>query len=175
MYALNKILISRTEIQEKIKEIALSLNNDYADKEICFIGVLKGAVIFMSDLIRFIEVPVETDFMAVSSYGDSTETSGVVRILKDLDQSIAHKDIIIVEDIVDTGLTLQFLKKNLEQRNPASVKIVTLLDKPDRRRVDIKADYSGFVIPDYFVVGYGLDYDEKYRNLPDIYILKNDF
>ncbi len=174
MYVLNEIHISRVEIEQKLKEIAFSINEDYVDKEICFIGVLKGAVVFMTDLIRLIKVPVEIDFMAVSSYGDSTKTSGVVKILKDLDRSIANKNVIIVEDIVDTGLTLQFLKRSLEQHNPASVKIVTLLDKPERRKVDITVDYRGFVIPDYFVVGYGLDFDEKYRNLPDIRILRSE-
>ncbi|MFY9114278.1 MAG: hypoxanthine phosphoribosyltransferase [Dethiobacteria bacterium] len=165
------ILIGRTEINLKVQQIARVINEDYRGKEVLFIGVLKGAVVFLADLIRFIEIPAEIDFIAVSSYGDSTRTSGVVRIIKDLDRSIEGLDIVVVEDIVDTGLTLQFIANNLKQRLPRSIRIVTLLDKPEKRRIDIEADYRGFIIPDYFVVGYGLDHNEKYRQLPDIYFI----
>lgn len=165
------ILIRRREINLKVQQIARSINEDYRGKEVLFIGILKGAVVFLADLLRFIEIPTEIDFMAVSSYGDSTRTSGVVRIIKDLESSIEDRDVVIVEDIVDTGLTLQFITNNLKQRLPRSLKIVTLLDKPEKRRIDIEADYRGFIIPDHFVVGYGLDYNEKYRQLPDIYFI----
>ncbi len=134
--------------------------------------MLKGAVVFMADLIRHIDIPLNIDFMAVSSYGSSTESSGVVRILKDLDETVEGKDILIVEDIIDSGLTLSYMCDILRSRKPNSIKICTLLDKPSRRKIDLKVDYTGFEIPDYFVVGYGLDYAEKYRNLPDICVLK---
>lgn len=136
------------------------------------VGILKGAVVFFSDLIRHVELPMSMDFMAISSYGNATKSAGVVRILKDLDKDIVGKHIIIVEDIVDSGLTLSFLKDNLVSRGAASLRICALLDKPERRKVDIKADYQGFTIPDAFVVGYGLDYAERYRNLPYIGVLK---
>ena len=144
---------------------------DYQGKNPLLIGVLKGAVIFLSDLIRQIEVPVEIDFMAVSSYGADTDSSGVVRILKDLEQSIQGKDVLIVEDIVDTGLTLNYLRENLISRQPKTLKVITLLDKPDRRKVPFEPDYCGFIIPDRFVIGYGLDYGEDYRHLADLCIL----
>ncbi len=166
-----KILFERGEIEKRIKELGAQISRDYSGKELFVIGILKGAVIFLSDLVRNIEVPLKIDFMAVSSYGASTKSSGIVRTLKDLDQSVEGRDILIVEDIVDTGLTLKFLCDNLWQRHPKSLKIVTLLDKPDRRVVDIKPDYSGFVIPDHFVVGFGLDHNEYYRHLPHICIL----
>jgi hypoxanthine phosphoribosyltransferase len=172
MYAdLESVLITQEEIKQAIKKLGEEITRDYAGKEPVMIGILKGAVLFFSDLIREIDLPLKTEFMAISSYGSSTKTSGVVRILKDLDKDILGQDVLIVEDIVDTGLTLSYLKRALLERNPASVKIVTLLDKPARRRVELVPDYRCFTIPDAFVVGYGLDYDEKYRNLPDIGIL----
>lgn len=167
-----EIMIAAHDIEERIKKMAEDIASDYAGKKPLMIGVLKGAVIFLSDLIRHISIPVEIDFMAVSSYGADTASSGVVRIQKDLDQSIKDKDVLIVEDIVDTGLTLNYLYDNLSSRGPRSLRVVTLLDKPDRRKVTFDPDYCGFVIPDRFVIGYGLDYDEKYRQLPDICVLK---
>jgi len=163
--------IPHSDIAHKVREIAKEISEDYQGKEPVLIGVLKGAVIFMSDLIRELNIPVEIDFMAVSSYGASTKTSGIVRILKDLDQSIKDRDVLIVEDIVDTGLTLQYLKETLVQRKPSSLKVVALLDKPYRRQVEVEADYRGFVIPDEFVVGYGLDFNERHRYLYDLYKL----
>lgn len=172
MYAdLESILITREEIEKSIQKMGETITRDYAGKEPVMIGILKGAVLFFSDLIREIDLPLKTEFMAISSYGSSTKTSGVVRILKDLDRDILNQDVLIVEDIVDTGLTLSYLKRALLERGPASIKIVTLLDKPARRSVDLAPDYCCFEIPDAFVVGYGLDYDEKYRNLPDIGVL----
>ena len=170
---IEKVMISKEQIQAKLEQLGKIISNDYRDKQdILMVGVLKGAVIFMSDLVRYIDIPVHLDFMAVSSYGTSTESSGVVRILKDLDKSVEGKNIIIVEDIIDSGLTLSYLSDILRSRKPASLKICTLLDKPSRRKANITVDYLGFEIPDYFVVGYGLDYAGKYRNLPDICILK---
>lgn len=169
---IKKILISENELQERIKTMGSEITADYKNKEILMIGVLRGAVIFMSDLARAIKVPVAIDFMAVSSYGASTSSSGVVRILKDLDEEVEGKNLLIVEDIIDSGLTLKYLLENLKSRNPASVKLCTLLNKPERRKVNVDIDYNGFMVPDEFVVGYGLDYNEKYRNLPFIGILK---
>ncbi|HAA34986.1 MAG TPA: hypoxanthine phosphoribosyltransferase [Firmicutes bacterium] len=166
-----RVLLTQEEIREKVKQLAEAVSRDYKDKKPLLVCVLKGAVVFLADFMRFLSIPVEIDFMAVSSYGHSTTSSGVVRILKDLDSSIEHKDVIILEDIIDSGLTLSYLRENLLSRNPRSIKIVTLLDKPERRVTDIEPDYCGFRIPDEFVVGYGLDYNEKYRNLPDICIL----
>ncbi len=166
-----EVLITAEQIEERVKELAKEISEDYKEKKPLLIGVLKGAVVFLSDLIREIDVSLEIDFMAVSSYGSDTASSGIVRIQKDLDQSIKDKDILIVEDILDTGLTLSYLFENLRSRQPNSIKVVTLLDKPERRRVEFKANYCGFEIPDRFVVGYGLDFDEKYRNLNDICIL----
>lgn len=166
-----RVLLTQEEIREKVKQLAEAVSRDYRDKKPLLVCVLKGAVVFLADFMRFLSIPVEIDFMAVSSYGHSTTSSGVVRILKDLDSSIEHKDVIILEDIIDSGLTLSYLRENLLSRNPRSLKIVTLLDKPERRVTDIEPDYCGFRIPDEFVVGYGLDYNEKYRNLPDICIL----
>ncbi len=168
---LESILITREELSQAIKKMGETIARDYAGKEPVMIGILKGAVLFYSDLIREIDLPLKTEFMAISSYGSSTKTSGVVRILKDLDRDILNQDVLIVEDIVDTGLTLSYLKRALLERGPASIKIVTLLDKPARRSVELAPDYCCFSIPDAFVVGYGLDYDEKYRNLPDIGVL----
>lgn len=166
------ILLSEEKLAKRIAEIGAEITADYAGKEILMIGVLRGAVIFMSDLARSIKVPVAIDFMAVSSYGAGTTSSGVVRILKDLDENVEGKHILVIEDIIDSGLTLNYLLDNLKSRKPASIKLCTLLNKPERRKVDVKIDYNGFNVPDYFVVGYGLDYAEKYRNLPFIGILK---
>lgn len=167
-----EILISTERLKQRIEELGEQITADYEGREILMIGVLRGAVIFMADLARAIKVPVAIDFMAVSSYGASTTSSGVVRILKDLDEDVEGKHILIVEDIVDSGLTLKYLIDNLKSRKPASIKICTLLSKPDRRKVDVDITYNGFVIPDEFVIGYGLDYAEKYRNLPFVGILK---
>ena len=167
-----RILITSEEIGARVRELGQQITNDYAGKDILMIGVLRGAVIFMSDLARAIKRPIDIDFMAISSYGMSTSSSGVVRILKDLDEVVQGRHLLIVEDIIDSGLTLNYLVENLKSRKPASVRICTLLSKPDRRKVDVQVDYNGFIIPDYFVVGYGLDYAGKYRNLPFIGILK---
>lgn len=167
-----KTLISAGEIQTRVAELAGRVDKDYYGKNPLLLCVLKGAVIFLADFMRCLTIPVEIDFMAVSSYGASTRSSGVVRILKDLESSIEGRHVLIVEDIIDTGLTLKYLVENLLSRGPATVKIVTLLDKPDRREVDIEADYCGFKIPNEFVVGYGLDYNEGYRQLPQVSVLK---
>ncbi len=169
---LDRILMTREEIAEKVHELGLKIGRDYQGKSPVMVCILKGACVFFTDLIREIPLPLTTDFMAISSYGSATKTSGVVRILKDLDKDIVGKDVIIVEDIVDTGITLNYLMKILIQRGAASLRIAALLDKTARRKVpDLKVDYVCFDIPDAFVVGYGLDYDQKYRNLPDIGIL----
>ncbi|GAB6157996.1 hypoxanthine phosphoribosyltransferase [Desulfotomaculum varum] len=167
-----KILLNEQQIQERVKQLGQQITADYRGESILMVGILKGAMIFLADLVRNIEIPTFFDFMAVSSYGAGTVSSGVVRILKDLDKSVEGKHVIIVEDIVDTGLTLQYLLENMKSRGPASLKVCTLLDKPDRRKVDIPIDYNGFRIPDEFVVGYGLDFNERYRNLPYIAVLK---
>lgn len=167
-----KVLLTREQLQEKVKELGKKISEDYKDKNLMIICVLKGGVVFTTDLIREITVPLELDFMAISSYGASTSTSGVVRILKDLETNIEGKDILIVEDIIDSGLTLKYLKEMLISRGPNSVKICTILNKPQRRQENVKVDYIGFDIPDEFVVGYGLDYAEKYRNLPFVGVLK---
>lgn len=167
-----KISLTEEEIENRVKELGQQISQDYAGESILVIGILKGAMIFMADLVRHISIPTYLDFMAVSSYGASTQSSGAVRILKDLDRSIEGKHIVIVEDIVDTGLTLNYLLDNLRARGPASIKICTLLSKPDRRKTAVNVDYNGFFIPDEFVVGYGLDYNERYRNLPYIAVLK---
>lgn len=168
---LAKVLLSKTEIQQKVAELGRQISKDYEGKELLLICVLKGAVVFLADLMRHLTVPAEIDFMAVSSYGASTDSSGIVRILKDLDCSIENKHCLIVEDIIDSGLTLKYLEENLLSRHPASMKIVTLLDKPERRKVAINPDYCGFRVPDEFVVGYGLDFNEEYRGLPDLCVL----
>ncbi len=167
-----KVLINEGQIQDKVKELAAAISKDYIGKELVVIGVLKGAVIFLGDLVKNINIPLTLDFIAVSSYGDTTETSGVVRILKDLDDNIEGKDVLIVEDIIDTGLTLGYLIGNLKSRKAGSVKVCTLLDKPYRRKTNVKVDYKGFEIEDEFVVGYGLDFAQKFRNLPEICVLK---
>ena len=169
---LEKVLLTREEIAEKVRELGKQITLDYAGKKPVLVCILKGASVFFADLIREIELPLTLDFMAISSYGSATKTSGVVRILKDLDNDILGKDVIVVEDIVDTGITLSYLSKILMQRGASSLRIATLLDKPARRKVkDLKVDYMCFDIPDAFVVGYGLDYDQTYRNLPDIGVL----
>ncbi len=169
---IKEILISEDQIQQKVKELGKQITRDYKGKDPILVGVLNGAVIFMADLMRCIDIPIEVDFMAVSSYGVSTESSGIVRILKDLDKSIEGRHVIVVEDIIDTGLTLKYLTTLLKDRKPRSIRLCSLLDKPERRKIDIDIDYKGFSIPDEFVVGYGLDFKEKYRNLPYICVLK---
>ncbi|SHF07191.1 MULTISPECIES: hypoxanthine phosphoribosyltransferase [Caloramator] len=171
---LKKILINEEEIKKRVCELAEDIMRDFKDEELFFIGVLKGSVVFVADLMRCIKNDVTMDFMAVSSYGLSSQTSGVVRILKDLDFDIEGKNVVIVEDIIDTGTTLKYLYEYLKKRNPKELKICCLLDKPERRKVDIKADYIGFTIPDEFVVGYGLDYAERFRNLPYIAVVKEE-
>ncbi len=167
----HEVLLSEEQIKARVKELAREISADYREKKPLLIGVLKGAVVFLSDLIREMDIPLEVDFMAVSSYGADTASSGIVRIQKDLEQSIKDRDVLIVEDIVDTGLTLNYLYDTLSSQKPRSLKVVTLLDKPDRRKVDFKADYCGFEIPDRFVIGYGLDFNEEYRNLGDLCVL----
>lgn len=170
---ISRVMITEEEIQKKVKQLGDKITSDYRNKDLFVIAILKGSVVFLADLIRAIPLPMQLDFMAVSSYGTSTSTSGVVRILKDLEADIISKDVLIVEDIIDTGLTLSYLKENLLSRNPASLKICTFLDKPERRRVPLTPDYNGYEIPDEFVVGYGLDYNEEFRNLPYIAVIKN--
>lgn len=169
-----EILVTEEEIQQKVKELGQRITKDYQGKNLMLVGILKGAVMFLSDLAKNIKIPVLIDFMAVSSYGHSSESTGIVRIIKDLESSIEDKDILIVEDIIDTGLTLSYLTDNLKKRRAKSVKIVTLLDKPERRKVEVPVDYVGFVIPDEFVIGYGIDYSERYRNLPYVASLKEE-
>ncbi|KNY28637.1 hypoxanthine phosphoribosyltransferase [Pseudobacteroides cellulosolvens] len=174
MSVIKKVLISRDELNEKVKELGNKISMEYEGKDLIMVGVLKGGFIFLADLIRELKIPVEIDFISVSSYGSSSKSSGVVRIIKDIDVSITNKHVIIVEDIIDTGLTLKYLKEMLYTRGPLDVKIIAALDKPSRRKVDIDIDYKGFTIPDEFVVGYGLDYASKYRNLPDVCILNEE-
>ncbi len=169
-----RVLLSEEEIARKVKQLGAAITEDYQGKDLVLVGILKGAIIFLADLMREIKTPVNVDFMAVSSYAEGTTSSGVVRILKDLDLSIENRHILIVEDIVDTGLTLEYLVDILRSRHPASIGVAALLDKPDRRLVDIIPDYLGFSIPDEFVVGYGLDFAEQYRSLPYVGILKPD-
>ena len=168
---LSRILVTREEIAEAVEKLGRQITEDYRGKEVLMIGILKGAVVFFSDLVRAVDLPLSMEFMVVSSYGASTKTSGVVQVVKDVGRDITGMDVLIVEDIVDSGMTLSYLKQYLSTRGAKSIRIVTLLDKPERRRVDLKADYFCFTIPDEFVVGYGLDYAEKYRNLPDIGVL----
>ena len=169
---IEKILLSSEDIQDKIKELGRRISEDYKDKNLLMVSILKGSVVFMADLMREITIPVRIDFMSVSSYGAGVKTSGVVKIVKDLDIPLEGYDLLIVEDILDSGLTLHYIMNILKSRNPNSISICTLLDKPERRKVDVKTDYFGFNIPDEFVVGYGLDYAEKYRNLKYIGVLK---
>lgn len=168
------VYLSEEEVGARIDEMARELDKEYEGKVIHMVGILKGSVFFVCELAKRLKTPVTMDFMSVSSYGDDTISSGRVKLIKDLDHSIAGKDVILIEDIIDSGRTLSFLCKNLKDREPASFKVLTLLDKPDRRVVDMKPDMTGFVIPDEFVVGYGLDYAQKYRNLPYIGIVELD-
>ncbi|MBQ1249761.1 MAG: hypoxanthine phosphoribosyltransferase [Selenomonadales bacterium] len=169
---IQEVLLTEQMLKDKVAELGAAITRDYADKEIFAIGILRGAVVFMADLIRAIERPVQIDFMAVSSYGMQADSSGIVRILKDLDSSITGKHVLIIEDIIDSGQTLSYLIKNLTERKPASIQLCTLMNKPERRKVDLPVKYVGFEIPNEFVVGYGLDYAEKYRNLPYLGVLK---
>jgi hypoxanthine phosphoribosyltransferase len=171
---IEKILASEKDIAKKVREIGQSISGYYKDKNLLMVSVLKGSVVFMADLMREINIPLEIDFMAVSSYGKGSKTSGIVKIIKDLDIPLAGFDVLIVEDILDSGLTLSYIMELLQSRGPKSIRLCTLFDKPERRKVEIKADYVGFIIPDEFVVGYGLDYAEKYRNLPYVGILKRE-
>ncbi len=166
MEGIVEVLISREKVEERIKEVAKEIEKDYAGKDLVCVGLLKGSVMFMADLIKAIDLDLRIDFMKVSSYGSGTNSTGVVKILKDVDVDLAGKDVLIVEDIIDTGLTILNVKDFLSKKNPNSVRVCTLLDKPSRRVVEVKGEYVGFEIPDEFVVGYGLDLDEKYRNLP---------
>lgn len=167
-----KVLISREELKVKTEELARRISTDYKGKDLLLVGVLKGGFMFLSDLCRHLDIPVSIDFISVSSYGNSTVSSGVVRILKDIDYDITDKHVLIVEDLIDTGLTLTYLKDLFAAKQCASVKICTILDKPSRRKVNLDVDYQGIIIPDEFVIGYGLDYMEKYRNLPDVCVVE---
>jgi hypoxanthine phosphoribosyltransferase len=169
---LGEVLVTAEDLQRRVIELGEEISRDYAGRSLLLIGVLKGAVFFLSDLMRYIDIPVEVDFMAVASYGSATDSSGVVRILKDLDAAIEDRDVLIVEDIVDSGLTLQYLLRNLGSRNPRTLEVCALLTKPERRKVDLPTRYVGFEIPDRFVVGYGLDYAERHRNLPYVAALE---
>ncbi|MCY6960341.1 hypoxanthine phosphoribosyltransferase [Clostridium brassicae] len=171
---IERVLISEEQINAKINELGKEISEKYDGEDLILIGVLKGSVPFMAELMKNITIPCKMDFMAVSSYGNSTESSGVVRILKDLDFEIEDKNVLIVEDIVDSGITLKYLMNYLKAKNPKSIEIACLLNKPERREVDIDVKYLGFNVPNYFLVGYGLDYAEKYRNLPYIGILKEE-
>ena len=177
MYDINRdidhILVSEQQLRDKVAELGAAISRDYAGRDLLLVSILKGAVVFMADLMRAVTIPCGIDFMVVSSYGGAnTTTTGLVKIIKDLDQDLTGKDVLIVEDILDTGVTLSHLVPMLQMRNPNSVKICAILSKPSRRQADIEPDYKGFDVPDEFVVGYGLDYDEKYRNLPYVGVLK---
>jgi len=165
-------LVSQSDLERRVRELGEEISRDYEGKELFLVGVLKGAVFFLSDLMRSLEVPCEVDFMAVASYGSSTDSSGVVRILKDLDATIEGKDVLIVEDIIDSGLTLSYLLRTLRAREPRSLEVCALLTKPERREVDLPIRYTGFEIPNKFVIGYGLDHAERYRNLPYVAVLQ---
>lgn len=169
-----EILFTEEQIREKVREMGKTISRDYEGKDLLLIGVLKGCVVFMSDLLKEITIPCSMDFMAVSSYGNATTSSGVVRILKDLDFEIEGKDVLIVEDIIDSGITLKYLIEYLKNRKPNSVEVACLLNKAERRKVEIEAKYLGFEVPDYFLIGYGLDFAEKYRNLPFVGVLKDE-
>jgi hypoxanthine phosphoribosyltransferase len=172
--AVGEVLIDQETLSSRVAELGAEVSADYDGRDLLLIGVLKGAVFFMADLMRHITVPCEVDFMAISSYGDSTDTSGIVRILKDLDINIEGRDVLVVEDIIDSGLTLSYLMRNLESREPASLEICALMTKPSRRQIDVPVRYIGFEIPDRFVVGYGLDLAEHYRNLPYVAVLSSE-
>ena len=169
---IKEILFSEEELQKRVRALGEEISRDYAGKEIVCIGVLKGCFVFMADVVRAMDVKCDIDFMAVSSYGSGTVTTGAVKIGKDISANIEGRDVLLIEDILDSGVTLSYLREFLMQRKPKSIKICTLFDKPARRKADIKADYVGLICPDEFIVGYGLDYDEKYRNLPYIGVLK---
>lgn len=169
-----KTMIAEEELMQRIKELGESISNDYHGKNLSVICILKGSVMFMSDLVKYIRNPLTMDFMAVSSYGNETSSTGVVKIIKDLDETIEGKDVLIIEDIIDSGRTLHYLFQILKERRPNSIKICTLLDKPDRRVVSVPVDYVGFTIQDYFVVGYGLDYKQLYRNVPYIAVVEQE-
>jgi hypoxanthine phosphoribosyltransferase len=169
-----QVLIEDDRLQERIAELGEEISADYAGRDLLLVGVLKGAVFFMADLMRRLTVPCEIDFMAISSYGESTDSSGVVRILKDLDLSIEGRHVLVVEDIIDSGLTLSYLVRNLQAREPASLAVCALLTKPGRREIDVDVRYVGFEIPNRFVIGYGLDFAERYRNLPYVAVLHAD-
>lgn len=171
---IKEVLFTEDQIKEKVKELAAQIDKDYKGKKVLLVCILKGSVVFLSDIIREIKTEVEIDFMAVSSYGHATKSSGVVRILKDLNYDIEGKDVIIIEDIIDTGITLKYLCDYLKARNPKTLKVCCLLDKPERRTADIKSDYTGFEIPDYFVVGYGIDYADRFRQLPFVGVPKEE-
>lgn len=170
--AIGEILVPAEELERRVRELAAEITRDYAGRDLLLVGVLKGAVFFLSDLMRQLEIPVAVDFMAVASYGSATKSSGVVRILKDLDAPIDGRDVLIVEDIVDSGLTLQYLMRNLAGRNPRTLEVCALLIKPERQKVDLPTRYVGFEIPNRFAIGYGLDHGERYRNLPYVAALK---
>ena len=172
--AIGEILVQPDDLKHRVRALGEAVTAEYADRDLLLVGVLKGAVFFLADLMRHIEIPCEVDFMAVSSYGSETDSSGVVRILKDLDRPIAGRDVLIVEDIVDSGLTLQYLMRNLGAREPASLEVCALLTKPDRRKVELPTRYVGFEIPDKFAIGYGLDVAERYRNLPYVAALSTE-
>jgi hypoxanthine phosphoribosyltransferase len=172
--AVGEILIDEPTLQRRIRELGREISADYAGRDLLLLGVLKGAVFFMADLMRHVTVPCEVDFMAISSYGASTDSSGVVRILKDLDINIEGRHVLVVEDIIDSGLTLSYLVRTLEAREPASLEICTLLTKPERREIEVAVRYVGFEIPNRFVIGYGLDFAERYRNLPFVGVLHDD-
>jgi hypoxanthine phosphoribosyltransferase len=172
--AVEEVLIDQQTLQARIDELGEEISSDYAGRDLLLIGVLKGAVFFMADLMRRLAVPCEIDFMAISSYGAATDSSGVVRILKDLDINIEDRHVLVVEDIIDSGLTLSYLMRNLEARNPASLEICALMTKPERREIDVDVRYVGFEIPNRFVIGYGLDFAERYRNLPYVGVLHPD-
>ena len=169
--AVTEVLIEADTLQQRVAELGEEISADYAGRDLLLVGVLKGAVFFMADLMRHLTIPCEIDFMAISSYGDSTDSSGVVRILKDLDINIEGRHVLVVEDIIDSGLTLSYLMRNLEAREPASLEVCSLLTKPDRREIDVPVRYIGFEIPNRFVIGYGLDFAERYRNLPYVGVL----
>jgi hypoxanthine phosphoribosyltransferase len=169
-----EILVQSDDLSHRVRELAAEVSRDYKGRDLFLVGVLKGAVFFLSDLMRHLEVPCEVDFMAVSSYGSSTDSSGIVRILKDLDAPIEGREVLIVEDIVDSGLTLSYLLRTLRARNPASLEVCALLTKPERRKVELPIKYVGFEIPNRFAIGYGLDHGERFRNLPYVAVLRED-
>ena len=172
--AVGEVLIDKEALSARIAELGAEISTDYAGRDLLLIGVLKGAVFFMADLMRKLTIPCEVDFMAISSYGASTDSSGVVRILKDLDINIEGRDVLVVEDIIDSGLTLSYLMRNLESREPASLEVCALLTKPARREIDVPVRWIGFEIPNRFVIGYGLDFAERYRNLPHVGVISDD-